>query len=39
MGLYSHSTATASKAVGQKYGTAKFAKLVIVKMRALDLIE
>lgn len=39
MGLYSHSTATASKAAGQKYGTAKFAKLVVVKMRALNLIE
>lgn len=39
MGLYSHSTATASKAAGQKYGTAKFAKLVVVKMRSLDLVE
>lgn len=39
MGLYSHSTATASKAAGQKYGTAKFAKLVAVKMRDLDLSE
>lgn len=35
----SHNTATASKATGQKYGTAKQATLVAVKMRDRNLNE
>ena len=34
-----HSTRTASKAVGETYGSAKKAKLVVVKMAGLDLTE
>ena len=34
-----HSTATASKAAGQQYGTAKKATLVVVKMKSLSLTE
>ncbi len=35
----SHSTCTASKAVGQLYGTAKGATLVVVKLAGYDIAE